>query len=104
MSTNREFLEKIRELNISCIKCLDSQMLWKNRNNNDDGLGWFIVVMCDRCNPEPYFLDYSMTSNLIINGTPIFNMDDNPDEYSIVRFPIVRKMYDFYISMKRRDF
>lgn len=85
-----EFYELVKNLNIVCNKCLDTQLLWKNRNHNDDMKGYFIVISCDVCS-DSRFIDYSHTSNMTFNGIPIFHIDSI--EHS-VRFPILRKLYN----------
>jgi hypothetical protein len=95
---SKELKKKIIELNIHCKKCLDSKLMWKQRNYNDDNLGWFIILNCDLCS-DSLFLQYSNTNNIIIKGIPIFNIyykEDQDDFYSSsIRLPIIRKMFSY---------
>lgn len=94
--TNSEFDFKIKELNISCRKCLDTKIVWKQRNDNDDDLGWFVILNCDLCS-DSLFVCYSKINNISIQGVPLFNIEYKEDIYSrSTRLPILRKMYDIF--------
>jgi ribosomal protein S27E len=93
-----EYYDKLKILNINCPKCLDTKMLWKNRNNNIDGKGYFMIVSCNQCDNN-HFIDYSLTSNIMYCSVPIFPYDN--DSY-IVRIPTVRKLYDYFIMKNKQ--
>ena len=99
---SQEFFDKIKALGINCYKCLDTRLVWKQRNNNEDGLGYFIMLTCDHCYNYS-FVQYSKKSNIYINGVPIFNVDNNNvyDMYmQMERLPTLRKLYDMYVNRK----
>lgn len=95
-----EFYTKIEILGISCTKCLDTHLLWKNKdikhNTPDNYDKLFVIVKCDKCssNNDENFAIYVKTSNLYFNNIPLFNIYDNYDDNYIVRLPTVRKLYD----------
>ena len=97
---------KIKKLSINCKKCLDTKLVWKQRYHNDDNLGWFIILNCDLCS-NSLFVQYSKTSNLSIEGVPIFNVyypQDSNDIYSSsIRLTIVRKLYSLYEALDGLD-
>jgi ribosomal protein S27E len=88
-----EYYDKLKFLNINCSKCLDTKMLWKYRNNNMDGNGYFMIISCDDCDDNS-FIDYSLTSNIMYCNVPIFPYDN--DSY-IVRISTIRKLYNMFI-------
>jgi hypothetical protein len=100
-----EFNNKISILSIKCKKCLDTKLMWKQRSDNDDNLGWFIILNCDLCS-DSLFVQYSNTNNLLLNGIPIFNIhytEYQTDIYSYsIRIPIIRKLYSLYELLQRK--
>lgn len=92
-----EFDFKIKALNISCRKCLDTKLIWKQRSDNDDNLGWFVILNCDLCS-DSLFVCYCEINNLSIQGIPIFSIEYSEDPNEIysrsIRLPILRRMYE----------
>lgn len=84
---SQEFFDKIRRLGIDCYKCLDTKMVWKQRKYNYDDFGHFVILTCDLC-CNYLFVKYSKSSNIYINGRPVFNVEDN-------------NVYDIYMQMAR---
>lgn len=92
----KEFLELLEILHISCSKCLDTKMLWKARQNNDDMKGYFMILACNMCD-DGNFIDYSDRSNHYVGDKPIFHYYDI--EIS-TRLPTLRKLYDRIMGLE----
>lgn len=90
----KEFHNKINDLGISCEKCLDTCLLWKVKDKDDDNIEYFMIIECDKCTnktTDDIVISYSKTSNLKYKEVPLFNKKD--DGY-ITRLPILRKLYE----------
>ena len=107
MSIQSEFYNKMIIFNINCPKCLDTKVLWKCTNiqhikdnmnfnkffgiNMEDELDYFMIISCNMCSGYR-FLEYSKTSNIKINGIPVFNSDTDEKDISFftIRIPFLR--------------
>jgi DNA-directed RNA polymerase subunit RPC12/RpoP len=76
MSNEIELYMKL--LNIACPKCLDTKILWKQRNNVHwarlDGKGDYELLHCTQCS-DGKWIQHSWTNMHAINNIPIFHID-----------------------------